>query len=162
MPRPPALKQAWLWGRGIKKTAQLRCFSFCCFAERKGFEPLVPFWSTHAFQACAFDHSATSPERLPLRVWSSGGENTIFFDFSACQRKLLFYFVMNAGAGMLWPEMGLRFLWLLGYQVRGALGMTGYEVGSWKRRRALAVVMRAISSGVVWRSSATFWAMRGR
>ena len=24
-------------------------------AERKGFEPLVPFWSTHTFQACALD-----------------------------------------------------------------------------------------------------------
>lgn len=31
-------------------------------AERKGFEPLVPF-DTHAFQACAFDHSATSPDK---------------------------------------------------------------------------------------------------
>ncbi len=30
-------------------------------AERKGFEPLRPFWSLHAFQACAFDRSAISP-----------------------------------------------------------------------------------------------------
>jgi hypothetical protein len=30
-------------------------------AERQGFEPWVPFWDTHTFQACAFDHSATSP-----------------------------------------------------------------------------------------------------
>src|SRR5262249_9587572 len=35
-------------------------------AERKGFEPLIPFWSIHTFQACAFDHSATSP-RGPVR-----------------------------------------------------------------------------------------------
>ncbi len=28
--------------------------------ERKGFEPSMPFWSIHTFQACAFDHSATS------------------------------------------------------------------------------------------------------
>ncbi len=32
---------------------------FC--AEREGFEPSVPFWGTHTFQACAFDHSAISP-----------------------------------------------------------------------------------------------------
>ncbi len=30
-------------------------------AEREGFEPSIPFWSIHAFQACALDRSATSP-----------------------------------------------------------------------------------------------------
>src|SRR5438445_335298 len=30
-------------------------------AEREGFEPSRPFWSLHAFQACAFDRSAISP-----------------------------------------------------------------------------------------------------
>ena len=30
-------------------------------AERKGFEPLIPFWSIHTFQACSFDHSDISP-----------------------------------------------------------------------------------------------------
>ncbi len=30
-------------------------------AERAGFEPAVPFWSTHTFQACPFNHSGTSP-----------------------------------------------------------------------------------------------------
>ncbi len=30
-------------------------------AEKEGFEPSVSF-PTHAFQACAFDHSAISPE----------------------------------------------------------------------------------------------------
>ncbi len=30
------------------------------FAERKGFEPSIHFWCIHTFQACAFDHSATS------------------------------------------------------------------------------------------------------
>ncbi len=30
-------------------------------AERMGFEPMKPFWSLHALQACALDHSATSP-----------------------------------------------------------------------------------------------------
>ena len=32
----------------------------CNLAERKGFEPSIRFWRIHAFQACAFDHSATS------------------------------------------------------------------------------------------------------
>ncbi len=30
-------------------------------AERMGFEPMMRFRRIHAFQACAFDHSATSP-----------------------------------------------------------------------------------------------------
>lgn len=29
-------------------------------AERKGFEPSIRLWRIHTFQACAFDHSATS------------------------------------------------------------------------------------------------------
>jgi len=32
-----------------------------------------------------------------LRVWSSGGENTTFFDFSDGLCKLLFVFVARAG-----------------------------------------------------------------
>ena len=31
-------------------------------ADGEGFEPSVPFWSTHAFQACTIDHSVTHPE----------------------------------------------------------------------------------------------------
>ena len=44
---------------------------FCCpffkgnFAERKGFEPSIRFWRIHTFQACAFDHSATSLNVAP-------------------------------------------------------------------------------------------------
>ena len=30
-------------------------------AERAGFEPAVPFWSTHTFQACSLNHSDISP-----------------------------------------------------------------------------------------------------
>ena len=26
-----------------------------CFAERMGFEPMIPFWGIHTFQACAID-----------------------------------------------------------------------------------------------------------
>jgi hypothetical protein len=33
-------------------------------AERMGFEPMIRFWHIHTFQACAFDHSAISPNRL--------------------------------------------------------------------------------------------------
>jgi len=29
-------------------------------AERKGFEPSIPFRGIHAFQACSFNHSDTS------------------------------------------------------------------------------------------------------
>jgi hypothetical protein len=37
-------------------------------AEREGFEPSVPGTGTHAFQACPFSHSGTSPpRRLPAR-----------------------------------------------------------------------------------------------
>ena len=36
-------------------------------AVREGFEPSVRF-RTHTFQACSFDHSDTSPERVNMRV----------------------------------------------------------------------------------------------
>ncbi len=31
------------------------------FAERARFELAIPFWGTHAFQACLFSHSSISP-----------------------------------------------------------------------------------------------------
>ena len=34
------------------------------FAERTGFEPANRFCRLHAFQACLFNHSSTSPKRL--------------------------------------------------------------------------------------------------
>ena len=38
------------------------CFSLILnFAERRGFEPRIPFRSIHAFQACLFNHSSISP-----------------------------------------------------------------------------------------------------
>jgi hypothetical protein len=37
---------------------------FMKMAERVGFEPTVPFWSTRHFQCRALDHSATSPELI--------------------------------------------------------------------------------------------------
>ena len=46
-------------------------------AEREGFEPSIPFWSMHAFQACAFNHSAISPPERNFRRERS--LRTIFF-----------------------------------------------------------------------------------
>ena len=43
-----------------------RIFSKIELAEREGFEPSTPFWSVHAFQACAFNHSAISPPETAL------------------------------------------------------------------------------------------------
>gem|GEM_PF-6476271 len=31
-------------------------------AERSGFEPEIPFWGIHAFQACLLSHSSISPD----------------------------------------------------------------------------------------------------
>ena len=44
-----------------------RSFKFACgeMADGEGFEPSV-HCCTHAFQACAFDHSATHPRVGPL------------------------------------------------------------------------------------------------
>ena len=33
-------------------------------AERRGFEPRIPFRGIHAFQACLFNHSSISPFRV--------------------------------------------------------------------------------------------------
>ena len=38
---------------------------FHCLAERARFELAIPFWGTHAFQACLFSHSSISPIRIP-------------------------------------------------------------------------------------------------
>ena len=37
------------------------------FAERARFELAIPFWGTHAFQACLFSHSSISPGRFPKK-----------------------------------------------------------------------------------------------
>lgn len=46
--------------RLIKIQAGLISFDLL-LAERVGFEPTIPFWSIHTFQACSFDHSDISP-----------------------------------------------------------------------------------------------------
>ena len=56
-------------------------------AERKGFEPPVPF-GTHDFQSCTFDHSVTSPDgvRLPFRFSAYlGGQGLL--RSSTCRSK---------------------------------------------------------------------------
>ena len=37
------------------------------FAERARFELAIPFWGTHAFQACLFSHSSISPWLGPVK-----------------------------------------------------------------------------------------------
>ena len=42
------------------------------YAERVGFEPTLRYERKHAFQACAFSHSATSPKKkkfILFRLW---------------------------------------------------------------------------------------------
>ena len=59
-------------------------------AERAGFEPAVPFWSTHTFQACSLNHSDISPNAFqPLKpslnrcqkynIFSLGKQKTLIF-----------------------------------------------------------------------------------
>lgn len=47
----------------FKKVIAINTFKepFSCTAERGGFEPPIPFCGIHAFQACQFSHSCTSP-----------------------------------------------------------------------------------------------------
>ena len=57
-------------------------------AEGEGFEPSIPFWGIHTFQACAFNHSAIPPAwaiRLSLiRLRSPSMWSPIFWE----RRKL--------------------------------------------------------------------------
>ena len=47
--------------------------SFSHFAERAGFEPAIHFWRIHAFQACLFNHSSTSPLETQKLLRKFGG-----------------------------------------------------------------------------------------
>ena len=58
-------------------------------ADREGFEPSVPFWGTHTFQACSFDHSDTCPLRLCRSL--TGGILPAFLHFGK------FYFRFFSG-----------------------------------------------------------------
>ena len=57
----------FLVDRYTKKSLQLTDYSLITAifsAERARFELAIPFWGTHAFQACLFSHSSISPIRL--------------------------------------------------------------------------------------------------
>ena len=45
-----------------KKHRSCAAMPFPQFAEKPGFEPGIPFWGIHAFQACLLSHSSISPE----------------------------------------------------------------------------------------------------
>ena len=56
--------------QNTKKTALRRQGESCTLmkeAERTGFEPANRFCRLHAFQACLFNHSSTSPSQKPLQ-----------------------------------------------------------------------------------------------
>ena len=44
-------------------------------AERRGFEPRIPFRGIHAFQACLFNHSSISPR---ISFCEKGGKSGAF------------------------------------------------------------------------------------
>ncbi len=46
-------------------------------AEREGFEPSRRYHRLHTFQACAFNHSATSPDIVPVAGKQAGTARTI-------------------------------------------------------------------------------------
>ena len=49
--------------------------------EMAGFEPAVPFWSTHTFQACSLNHSDISPmSPNPSTLSEIVAKSTTFFD----------------------------------------------------------------------------------
>src|SRR5690606_18936846 len=48
-------------GRTIKNPCNLGFAGVGCMADRGGFEPPIRYERIHAFQACAFNHSATCP-----------------------------------------------------------------------------------------------------
>ena len=62
-------------------------------AERAGFEPAVPFWSTHTFQACSLNHSDISPIMFPYATSLSEivAKSTTFFHWE----NKLFVFLLH-------------------------------------------------------------------
>ena len=53
------------------------------YTERARFELAIPFWGTHAFQACLFSHSSISPIRIPGNRDCKGNH---FFRKCKCRR----------------------------------------------------------------------------
>ena len=88
----------------VKKRARWRVILI--LAERKGFEPSIRYKRIHAFQACDFNHSSTSPDGMfrgglrkrglygGLRPHASlnaclcvGGHCLFLFGFGVCAKR---------------------------------------------------------------------------
>ena len=69
----------------VNENSQLLSQPAVChiFAERARFELAIPFWGTHAFQACLFSHSSISPIRIPRNRDCKGKH---FFRKCKCRR----------------------------------------------------------------------------
>ena len=65
------------------KTARRLRAGLLLVAERARFELAIPFWGTHAFQACLFSHSSISPIRIPGNRDCKGNH---FFRKCKCRR----------------------------------------------------------------------------
>src|SRR5471030_286242 len=70
-----------------KKATRGWLFAFVSLAERGGFEPPIGYEPIHAFQACDFNHSSTSPASfLPFREAAHYSKNSK--DHKAIYRRL--------------------------------------------------------------------------
>jgi hypothetical protein len=56
-------------------------------AEREGFEPSIRYKRIHAFQACAFSHSATSPESIAILSGNGMFIPHVMDETRACLKK---------------------------------------------------------------------------
>ena len=61
-------------------------------AERMGFEPMMRFRRIHAFQACAFDRSATSPGLFSLKVESNNQAAKVIKNCMIVQNLTIIYY----------------------------------------------------------------------
>ena len=75
-------------------------------AERQGFEPRIPFWSIHAFQACLFNHSSISPWLIAKKEKQESVNHTTF-PFFGCKSSLFFCYSKHFTAFILRKEVHL-------------------------------------------------------
>ena len=70
------------------------------FAERARFELAIPFWGTHAFQACLFSHSSISPIRVRRPMGSKPDcKGNHFFRKCKCPRPFFPSAATKSGCG---------------------------------------------------------------
>ena len=60
-------------------------------AERRGFEPRIPFRGIHAFQACLFNHSSISPRISFCKKWGKSGAFRADLPFFQLQMYSFFF-----------------------------------------------------------------------